>query len=305
MELHIAKKLFLIILLSMVVVGCTTFQQFQIPDNVMEHVESLSVPLHFGEQWKKHSSLTLIIQEKACHLLVDTAFDGTIGLKPKIIDTLALPVIGRTTYRDAEGKTYHGRQVLLPTAQLGILTLSNIPAQEDLFGPEEFDGHIGRGVLQNFNLLIDYRNKLLTFYKKTHLPEFLHEPEWFTAPLNEKMQITIEMMPSATPYVVGLDTGSNAFAIPQTSDLATSIVNTYGITEENTIINQRNGMTVYRYVLDNFSIDGYPLGGMEIILADMAKYMGNGILGYDFFYNNLVYLDFHNRRLYLKKSTGS
>ncbi len=113
------------------------------------------------------------------------------------------------------------------------------------------------------------------------------------------------MNSSVKDYLVGIDTGSNTFSIPKKSDLAIHIINTYGLKEENKITNERNGKIVYRYLIKDFFLGTHPLGEMVVIISDMADYMGNGILGYDFFYNNLVFIDFHRSVLYIKKAMSS
>jgi hypothetical protein len=103
----------------------------------------------------------------------------------------------------------------------------------------------------------------------------------------------------AGEYRIGLDTGSNATAIPADSDLAEAIIDSYGVAVENFITNERTGQEIYFFDI-NLYLGDYPLGRHECVIVDMARYMGNGLMGYDFFINNEVFADFDAKTVWLK-----
>lgn len=293
------------IVVASVLVACLSGPSHQILMSDLGDFQSATVPLHFDKPWDKHPGITMVLQRTLYRLLLDTGFYGALGLKPEVMDKMGLPTTGRITYRDSEGKLYEAREAIVPSARIGEMEFIDLPAQEDLFGPAQFDGQIGLGLLKSFDVLVNYRDASMTLFRNDHQLPGVDSQDWFRVPLTDDLKIRINMDHSGGEYLVGIDTGSNSFAMPKTSDLANSIIDRHGFEDGNRIINQRNQQEVYRYIVDDLYVDGHALGAMEVIMADMAAYMGNGLLGYDFFSNHAVYFDFDGAGIYLKEYSAA
>ena len=58
------------------------------------------------------------------------------------------------------------------------------------------------------------------------------------------------------------------------------------------MVNERTGGLCYLYGLSRSFLDGvYDLGPTLCVVADMPDFMGNGLMGYDVFWNNTVFFD--------------
>ena len=191
------KPLVIFILIPLLLISCASAPKYRISMETLEDFEQTVIALGFGRTWNQHVYITAVLQGRSYRLLLDTGFYGVLGLKPDVLDELNLPVVGEVTYRDAEGTMYHAREVVVPAVQIGDLQFTELRAQEDFYGPEEFDGQIGLGLLTHFDVLMDYRSRSMTLYPRSHQLEGVDSGIWFGAALVEGLNIRIRMSPSA------------------------------------------------------------------------------------------------------------
>ena len=225
---------------------------------------------------------------------------------PQALSTMAVRLTGKsTTYKDAEGKPYYARQFIVPRVELNELIITDIPGVENLNGPPDFDGTIGMALIRNFNLLVDYSEEKVTLFRKDDYPGFLSNEQWSAHRFRKPLQLRVRFDFSDAEYEMGLDTGFSVTAIPKASDLGQELVSNLKIGDQHRTINTRTGKEVFMYNLEHIYLDGYDLGNNTCILSDAPTYMGNGLMGFDFFNNNKVFLDFGNGRVWLKRIGGS
>jgi hypothetical protein len=286
------------------VAGCAPYRSaYVVAEGDLAGFTKAEVPLSFGGHDGRYAVVRPVIQSRGFDLMLDTgAGQGTVTLAPAALESLDVSYTGKTlTLRDAEGNKYRPREFVIPSIRLGDLELTNVPGYENLTSPPGFDGSIGLGLLGNFNVLIDYPVRAMTLYPKGTVPDFLSSEEWYRCEYAGGQQFDVRFAGLAGEYSLGLDTGSGATAIPADSDLARDIIEFYGVAAEKVTVNQRTGEEVYIYNMDLY-LDEYALGEHDCVITDMAGYMGNGLMGYDFFNRNRVFAAFDSKTFWLNKT---
>jgi hypothetical protein len=103
-------------------------------------------------------------------------------------------------------------------------------------------------------------------------------------------------------YEFGLDTGCNCNFLSKDSDLGKNLQTKLGVTPENVIFDERTQQKYLSYHIDHLYLQTYDLGKSHFVLCKMPGHMNNGLIGFDFFHNNLVYIDFEQKELWLKRT---
>jgi hypothetical protein len=185
--------------------------------------------------------------------------------------------------------------------RLGDLELTDVPCSENHNSPYALDGVIGLGLLSNFHVLIDYPGKKLVLYRNDVTPDFLRDPSWFVYKYTKQIAIRVTFDFLDDEYEFGLDTGCNCNFLSKDSDLGKSLQTELGVTPENVIVDERTQQQYLSYHLGHLYLQTYDLGKSNFVLGKMPGYMNNGLIGFDFFHNNLVYIDFEQKELWLKR----
>jgi hypothetical protein len=276
---------------------------YVVAEGDMARFAPTEIPLSFGGHDGRYAVIRPVIQGQGFDLMLDTGAGwATVTLTPAALERLDVTYTGgAVTHRDAEGKLYRAREFTIPSLTVGGLELTNVPAYENLTSPPGFDGYVGLGLLRNFNVLIDYGARKMTLYRKGEVPAFIADEGWYRYEYSGAQQFDVRFEGVTGEYRIGLDTGSNATAIPAGSDLAEAIIECYAIPVENVVVNERTGQEVLFFKID-LSLGEHALGEHDCVITDMAGYMGNGVMGYDFFINNKVFADFDANTVWLKEA---
>lgn len=302
------KVLSFALLISLILLseGCVSLpsSKFNLRKDDLLGFTETEISIDFGGYENHYAIIPVSIQGVTLKLMFDSGSEwGTITLIPEVLDKIKVNyTANKMQYRDAYGNVYYTRKFTIPEIRIGDLNITNIIAVENLTSPEGFDGYIGLGFLKNFNMMIDYQNKRITLYRNTIIPDFLEAEKWFRYRYYENQQFKINFNFLNKEYQIGLDSGSGTTAIPVGSELGKDILSHLGITEENVVINQRTGENVYIYNIEHIYLDEYDLGKQVCVLSDdMSGYMGNGLMGFDFFNNNIIFICFESKDIWLKR----
>jgi len=269
----------------------------------LEGFDCLELPLTFAGPDNHFSVVTARIQGHAFRLMLDTADYAAFSLTPGALNKLDVKITGKRSYRDMTGRRFCSRKFIVPSMQLGTLTLTQVPGRENVNGPPQYDGTIGRALLAGFYTLIDYPHKTLTLYKKDREPPCLRGQGWFRYDCKREMQFKVRLEGLARDYWIGLDSGTGLTFVPRDSELGRamrSALKPTRVTEGS--VNNVPADDLRFYEIGRVTLDGYDIGRMACLVGPAARYMGNGLMGFDFLASNRVLVDFATQTVWLRKA---
>lgn len=151
------------------------------------------------------------------------------------------------------------------------------------------DGKIGLPVFQDYNCLFDFPNSIIVLYEKTEKPvDFVNN--FASIPFTmEKCGIVLSIETDSDSLKMALDTGATYSVIRDRENLD----NIRAITK---------GSNEWYYETNHLKIGGYDFGPWEFALFNFSKELDiDGCLGADFFLEYVIYLDFDDKKAYIKK----
>ena len=281
-------------------------RDYVVPAEQLAGFTSVELPLAFGGTDDRYAYVTVTTQGIPLRLMVDTGHFAPISITTAALDQLSVQLIGSRTHSDIVGKLYSTREFLVATLRLGELELRDVPGIENYTSPFDDDGTIGTGLLRHFNVLFDYQGGTLTLYRKDHYPEILDEPDWYVCALTAPPQFAVQFDGLDKAYSIGLDSGCGCTNVPKMSALGRALRAAFGEEEDNWVIDEYTGEVSYLYNLNRCVLDGiYDLGPTTCVVYDMPSFMGNGLMGYDFFWNNTVFFDNAKGEMWLRPARGT
>jgi len=280
------------VLYALIVVGLIDDGKYVFPADQLIDFASVDLPLAFAGTEERYAYVTVMIEDTPLRLMIDTGHFAPISISTEVLDTLAVKFIGARIHRDADGNLYRSREFIVPTLRLGELELQDVPGIENHTSPFDDDGTVGDGLLRYFNVVFNYQGKTLTLYRNDHYPEIIDEPGWSVFPLISPPQFAVQFDGLDQTYRIGLDSGCGYTTVPKASPLGCALCAAFGEGEDHRVADGRTGAACYLYELDRCLFDGvYDLGPTTCVVSDMPGFMGNGLLGYDVFWNNTVFFD--------------
>jgi hypothetical protein len=282
--------------------GCVT-AEYRASGSELSGSSPVHVRIHFAGTDNRYPFVDVTIQDHVFKLMLDIADFSAISLNSGAMDSLRTAAKGPPmTYRDLDGRVYSARRFSIPELELDSLRLLNVPGMENKAGPSDFDGTIGRAFLENFNLLIDYSHGEIQLFDRAARPEYLEQSQWRSSPLDENGRLKIRFGFLGNEYDIGIDTGNNVTHIVKDSPLGRDMIHALGYGGFTRITNRRTGGEVLQCRIDNARICGHEIGAMTVVMAAGRPYAGNGYPGFDFFRNNLVFIDFQALRIWMKRA---
>lgn len=226
------------------------------------------------------------IQNEPLDLIFDLG-SSELALDKKIISRMDLPVLEKTkTSSNIFGVKRVLNYYLADRVKIGDVTLRKFGIRESFDGnpesiPKELSyGAVGREFFLDKFLIVDYRNQTILFdfakKKESNIPESYSKRKWIPCDFyfTENSEVIISLFIGNKNCQMLLDTGTNF-----------CLLNHYDKKVEKEIklpIHFKNGKLDGEYKFKTFQNDAFDF---------------DGILGFDFFNNHVVYLDFVNRKM--------
>jgi len=224
-------------------------------------------------------------------LLFDAGHFSSITLSPTIINKLNVKYTGDyITCYDIKGNKLKAKELILPKLSIGNFTLSGVRGQEEIFDenwvPPNTNGVIGLGILDQFKLIIDYRDSVVTFMPDSIFPKQYNIESW------DKLNFDYNNYGISTSTKID---GKRHKLIWDTCAQFSKLKTNYK--DSNNVIKKEG-----RYFLNalSFIIDNNNFGPFEFILMDL-RLPFDGVIGYNFFARNLVYIDFEKKIMKIDK----
>jgi hypothetical protein len=247
---------------------------------------------------KKLPVVEVKIQGKNFHLIVDTgAPNATIALKPSALRDINVNYLeSKKHLLDIHGQSYEEKEYEIPELTIGKLKLVNMIASEELRTFVPADGIIGNRVLKEFYFLFDYKDLKVTFFTKGNYPLELNMDQWqkvhFEYDDYDKrvgIILTAQIPELKRQLKLCLDSGSSAFDNGKPCGM---LLKKYmpELPEEVRAVE-------YNQVM----IDGLALGSTSFRVYDYPEPPIDGFMGFNFFNNYKVFVDFDKKVLFTKK----
>lgn len=140
------------------------------------------------------------------------------------------------------------------------------------------DGIIGLKFFQKNNVIIDYPKKRLIVLKPGTIHPDYSKTNWKSSRLSTSDNIlTLEARLEGRPYTFLIDTGSTGSILKKT------------------LLADMNKRDVNKILLNSFVISGKNYGPIDFFTYDLFGAQFDGLLGHDFFSQNVIFLDFQNK----------
>ncbi len=261
------------------------------------------VPLTFAGYEARYPVVTVRIQGQRLRLLLDTGSpDEGLGLSDDAVAELDVHFTGKTrVYRDAYGGCYQSREFVIPSVELGDLELRSVVGNERPTGVYGLDGAMGLELLRRFDVLIDYEGKVLRLFRPDRAPDFLADDRWHVHGYEGNLCLTVGFEFLDGTHELNLDTGCGCNFVAGRSELGRAMRSALG---DNGWTVPLAGSTTQHcpyYRIERHYLDDHDIGSGHFVLGDLPSHLGNGVLGYDFFASNLVYIRFSKREIWLKR----
>ncbi|HKS15993.1 MAG TPA: hypothetical protein VJU16_01705 [Planctomycetota bacterium] len=227
------------------------------------------------------------IGERTLRLLVDLGGFDTVALSPASLEGMHVTWTGRTrTTYSAMGRMASAREYELPSMVLGGVVFNAVRGTEDVLQGEERPanraGYIGLGLLQRFNLVIDYpERELVLLWPDVAPPPDYDVPSWpsteFGAGVNGVISTVVV---DGSPRRLVWDTGASHCVLKSGLQGAAPKEGKHPV-----------------FTAKRFEVGGRDLGPVELVLLDFKQPPADGFIGYSFFAKHAVHVDFRKRRL--------
>ena len=243
--------------------------------------------------------ITAHIENKAHSLKVNLGGDLLLTLHEQILNSLDKEKYGTYSWCDFSGERYHSPTYIIPKLDINELSLKNVLVNQDselfhkniTFGKETFTepGSIGRGLLEKFNLFLDFSNSAIYAcnYFSQLQPLNIFEKKAQKIPFKlHRDGILLEIDTDYGQKKVILDTGASHTV------LKSSLFNLSMKKEE-------ISPQLHYVISAKFSIQGIHFGETTIVLIPLCPECDfDGYLGMDFLKDKQIYIDYPKKELY-------
>lgn len=253
------------------------------------------------------ASTVVNIQGKKIPLLFDLgASKDFIVLKPAALKKIKVHFTGKKTCSMSVSGKFCLRDFIIPKMVIGNLVLKNVPGAfaDHMWGGNPVKKHrgafqfgvIGMKFLEKFDgVLIDYSKATAILSKSCQLPSQYSREKWISIPFKIHGGVEIDANINGHPAKLILDTGAVPSVIGNKNTFGSKIKNCYSYLPYPSPCKM--------IVTKTFSINSYPLKNTWFSLAPIPSAAHfTGLLGDNFFRNNVVYIDFKHRKILIMKN---
>jgi hypothetical protein len=260
------------------------------------------LPLTFTGYESRYPVVAVGIQGRQYRLMVDTGSpDEAIALTREALTHLDVRYTGKLrVFRDAYGDCYESREFIIPVVELGDLELRTVLANERHQSVYGLDGAIGLDLLDKFDVLVDYEGSTMTLYRPKHVPVALSEGSWFRYRYDGNLYLGVRFGFLEGEYELSLDSGCGCNFIGLGSDLGRAMLSALGDGGRTITVGVGRGARCLSYAIEHYYLGNYDIGGGHFVLGALPPHLRNGVIGYDLFANNTVYIRFSAGEIWLK-----
>ncbi len=258
------------------------------------------------------ASTVISIEGKSFPIILDTgAKKYGLILTKEALKKIHVHFTGKVICSNSVTGKHCEREFIVPEVKLGSFTVKNVEGilVKHFWGGDDQDfkvteasrnGLLGYALLSKFNLLLDYKNSKLTLVKPANIPTQYDVTKWNAIPFDDHLhtklnadgkQLTFSWDTGALPSIISRKTAAffkqvhcpkdNPFKEPM--DTCFRVVISSLTTGDEFISNN-----------SWFSVTDIP---------DNAPF--DGLIGSNFYMDNLVYFDFDHRKIYVNKINDS
>ena len=263
-------------------------------------------PIPVSRTFYSTPTIQIVIEENSYPVMLDLGSGFSLSLDKVILDAIldkkpSIPV----RWRDYKGTTYESPSYILPKIQIGDLTFENVFVKEENVefnlnttigtGDKGFqiDGVIGRFLIKETNLLLDFEHSLILACndKMALEAQGISFDEMIPIPFeNHQLGILLNAETDAGPIRLILDTGATASVLRASS-----------------FENQPQEYYADGYYFltpQKFAIENHDFDHNFFLLLDVSSELApaDGLLGMDFMENHIIYIDTPNNTLYISQS---
>lgn len=293
-------KFFVKIICCIIFIMGLCFPSFATMQGVSEansnRISPVIVPLELDGKMKGMPIVKVKIGERVLRLALDTGADKVfLAITPNALNQIDVKYSTAIEKNlDAKGNLYKSRTFKIPEVKIGELQLNNVTAAEELRdSPDDSEGIIGNRLFDNFNVLIDYSQSHMILYPNTSLPSDLELSQWTQIFFkHEDIGIVIQGR-------LGNQERNLRFCLDSGAVVANEEGKPLGILQPKSLVAQDKVKDTKTYT-DYLTIDGKNIGSMDFYLLDYAQPPVDGFLGYNFFSNYKVFIDFTKQVMYIK-----
>ncbi len=303
------KKYFIVLLftITLFLSGCYSIPKYDIEKSIdgYEEFEGLKIPLHFDAGI--YPFIYINIQGNKIPVHVDIGDEtGYFSFKKKTLKNIK--------YQSADGRNFSvgfngliKRNNYFTVNEIDIegIKFKNIVCKKDNANLPDYlmnIGSVGFNFLKEFNFQIDYKNKLLTLYKKGVIPDNITD-HWTKIILNKRPLLTFNghIRGYDKKFLIGIDTGTimigediveNLIRIPLDHSFILKQKTDYLGNESELKIIKELTITNEKSFIDN----------LDFLLHETKQPKNRDIfLGGDFFFKYNTFFDNENNILYVSK----
>jgi hypothetical protein len=196
---------------------------------------------------------------------------------------------------DITGKEYIGRKYILPKFNIGQIKFLKVRLAEDTnwgFNSGEAikkDGVVGLALFENKAIIIDYPNKKFILINDGKTPENYDIDNW------QELDFKLDLN-GLSMYANVDNNGLKRFILDSGANVSIIKPSSLG-REDCKILLDKNKCG---YNVDKFLVKSFNLGPILLYLQEMALPQIDGILGYNFLADKIIYIDFAKRIIRFK-----
>ena len=250
--------------------------------------------------------IQVVIENDSLMIFLDTGNpDASIDLHPRTLERIKFEYTGDTIISwDYMGHEYISRSYILPKVEIGGLEISNIHGTEHKIRYES-DGTFSFKFLENYNVLIDYPNKNMRLYNLGYLPTYLNQGNWeqvdafdrggFRLPLSFR-GLDREVVFTIDNAAIALDDEQKPYGLIRAESFLGSF-----LIENNLIVTKEDDPAIIGiFSTGEFELNSNLLPNLNFMIVDYKFPDSDGLLGYNFFIKYPMFIDFQQKKLYIK-----
>ncbi len=252
-------------------------------------------------------STTIKIEGKSLLIIIDTGAKKTeITLSPYALKNIHIKYTGKIICFNAFDGRHCEKEFIIPAVQLGNFVIKNVKGismsklwggNDDGFKSTEAsrNGVIGYALLAKFNVLLDYAHSKAILVKPGFNPAQYNVKKWSPVSFDEHLRTKLNLNGKVLTFT--WDTG----AIP--SGISRSMANNFkqSLCPKNNPYEGESNKCVRVETTSLRTMNNEALPDTWFNVADIPSFAPfDGLIGSNFYADNLVYFDFDNHKIYVK-----
>ena len=250
-------------------------------------------------------STTIEIDGKKIPLILDTgALHIGLALSERALKGIEVKYTGKTSCFKAYDGEHCQKEFIVPKVKIGDFYVENVHGivMKKLWGgrdknfketPASLNGVIGLALLSQFNLLLDYKHSKAILVKFGYEPFQYYVDKWI--PIQSTQNLTTHLKINDKSVILLWDTGANPSNIRKET--------VHDFKKIPCSHNRRyDSESCLRVEIKSFTTDSNKkLPPTWFLIMKIPSYAPfDGLVGSNFYRNNLVYFDFLNHYIYVK-----